>query len=312
MAGGPRGVASFLSLQIGADMAITFEDQVAIVTGGGRGLGRGYALALAERGAHVAVVDLGDDAETTAADIRAGGGSARAFRLDVCDAEAVEAMVGELVGERGRVDIAINNAGIVRDRTFAKMELADFRAVMDVHLMGSVHLSRAVWPVMRERQYGRIVFTTSSSGMYGIFGQANYAAAKASMVGLMNVLHLEGERHGIRVNCIMPSAATKMTEGLLSADAERLLVPEAVAPGVVYLVSEAAPSRVILSAGAGAFARVVIAETEGVLLTGDDLTPEAVAEHFGEISDRRGEVVLQSGFEQAEKLTAFALSADRA
>lgn len=290
-------------------MAMTFEDQVAIVTGGGRGLGRGYAMALAERGARVVIADLGEEADATAEAIGAHGGRAKAFKVDVSDFGQVEAMVAEVLGEWGRVDIAINNAGILRDRTFAKLELSDFRAVMDVHLMGSVHLSKAVWPAMREQQYGRVVFTTSSSGMYGIFGQANYAAAKASMIGLMNVLHLEGERSGIKVNCIMPSAATKMTEGLLSPEAERLLVPEAVAPGVLFLVSRDAPSRVILSAGAGVFARVYITETEGVLLTGDDLSPDTVAARFDEIGDRTGERVLNSGFEQAEKLTASALQA---
>ena len=290
---------------------MTFEDQVAIVTGGGRGLGRGYAMALAERGARVVIADLGEDADTTAEAIRAAGGQAKACRVDVSDFAQVEAMVAEILAEWGRVDIAINNAGILRDRSFGKMELDDFRAVMDVHLMGSVHLTKAVWPAMRAQKYGRVVFTTSSSGMYGIFGQANYAAAKASMIGLMNVLHLEGERDGIKVNCIMPTAATKMTEGLLSAEAERLLVPEAVAPGVLFLVSREAPSRVILSAGAGGFARVTIAETEGVLLTGEELTPDMVAARFDEICDRTGEHVLNSGFEQPEKLTALALRARR-
>lgn len=292
-------------------MAISFQDQVAIVTGAGRGLGRGYALALAERGARVILADLGEEAEATTEEIRARGGAAEARKVDVSDFGAVEAMVADVVSKWGQVDIAINNAGILRDRTFAKMDLDDFRAVMDVHLMGSVHLTRAVWPGMRERQYGRIVFTTSSSGMYGIFGQANYAAAKASLVGLMNVLHLEGERSGIKVNCIMPSAATRMTEGLLSPDAERLLVPEAVAPGVLFLVSPDAPSRVILSAGGGVFARVYVTETEGILLEGEELSPDTVAARFDEICDRTGERVLGSGFEQAEKLTASALQAQQ-
>ena len=205
----------------------------------------------------------------------------------------------------GRVDIAINNAGIIRDRTFAKMDLDEFRAVVDVHLMGSVHLSKAVWNPMREQKYGRIVFTTSSSGMYGIFGQANYAAAKAAMLGLMNVLHLEGERYGIRVNTIMPSAATRMTEGLFSADLGRALAPEAVAPGVLFLVSEQAPSRVTLSAGAGSFARVYVVETQGISLDPQMLTPETVAARFHEISDARDARSLSTGFEQAEKLVGL-------
>ena len=292
-------------------MAITFEDQVAIVTGAARGLGQGYAKALAARGAKVVVADLGEEAETTAAAIRAEGGTAVARDVDVCDFAAVERMVGDVLNDWGRVDIAINNAGILRDRTFAKMDLDDFRAVMDVHLMGSVHVSKAVWQVMRDQRYGRIVFTTSSSGMYGIFGQSNYAAAKAAMIGLMNALHLEGERYGIKVNAIMPSAATRMTEGLLSPDAERLLTPDAVAPGVLFLVSEEGPSRVILSAGAGVFARVYIAETEGISLSAEALSPETVAERFAEISDSTNAVALASGFEQAEKLTAAATRANQ-
>lgn len=292
-------------------MAITFEDQVAIVTGAARGLGQGYAKALAARGAKVVVADLGEEAETTAAAIRAEGGTAVARNVDVSDFAAVERMVEDVLNDWGRVDIAINNAGILRDRTFAKMDLDDFRAVMDVHLMGSVHVSKAVWQVMRDQRYGRIVFTTSSSGMYGIFGQSNYAAAKAAMIGLMNALHLEGERYGIKVNAIMPSAATRMTEGLLSPDAQRLLTPDAVAPGVLFLVSEEGPSRVILSAGAGVFARVYIAETEGISLSAEALSPETVAERFAEISDSTNAVALASGFEQAEKLTAAATRANQ-
>jgi NAD(P)-dependent dehydrogenase (short-subunit alcohol dehydrogenase family) len=288
-------------------MTISFSGRVAIVTGAGRGIGQSYARALAARGAKVVLADLGDAAKAAAAAIRADGGAAVAVDVDVTDFEGVEAMVGRVAAEWGRIDIAINNAGILRDRTFAKMDLADFRAVVDVHLMGSVHLSKAAWPLMRDQGYGRIVFTTSSSGLYGIFGQANYASAKAALIGLMNVLHLEGERHGIRVNAIMPSAATRMTEGLLQPEAERLLTPDAVAPGVLFLVSEEAPSRVILSAGGGAFARVHIVETQGIGLAPGDLSPETVALRFDEISDPVGAVALRAGFEQADKLAAAAM-----
>jgi len=288
-------------------MAITFKNQVAIVTGAARGLGRGYVLALAARGAKVVIADLGEAAESTAEEIRGQGGTAQAHEIDVTDFAQVDHMVVQTLSAWGRVDIAINNAGILRDRTFVKMELDDFRAVMEVHLMGSVHLCKAVWQAMRNQKYGRIVLTSSSSGMYGIFGQSNYAAAKAAMLGLMNVLHLEGERYGIRVNAIMPSAATKMTEGLFSSDAERLLTPESVAPGVLFLVSEEAPSRVMLSAGGGSFARVYVTETEGISLPKDGLSPEAVAERFEEISDPTGARMLSTGFEQAEKLTAAAM-----
>ncbi len=290
-------------------MAITFNDQVAIVTGGARGLGRGYALALAMRGAKVAIVDLGEEAEKTAAEIRSEGGKATAYQLDVTNFHDVEAMVASTLSAWGRVDIAINNAGIVRDRTFAKMDLDDYKTVVDVHLMGSVNVCKAVWPTMREQQYGRIVLTTSASGMYGIFGQSNYAAAKASLLGLMNVLHMEGEKYGIHVNTIMPMAATKMTEGLLSPEAERLLTPASVAPGVLFLVSREAPSRVILSAGAGSFARVYVTETEGVSFAKDQLSPEAIAEHFDEISDPTHWRMISEGFQQAEKLTTAALNA---
>ena len=287
-------------------MGITFKDQVAVVTGSARGLGLSYARALAARGARVALADLGPETEMAALGLRGEGGIARSFQVDVTDFPQVESMVAEIRSDWGRVDVAICNAGILRDRTFAKMDLEDFRSVMDVHLMGSVHVCKAVWPLMRDRTYGRIVLTTSSSGMYGTFGQANYGAAKAAMLGLMNVLHLEGERHGIRVNCIMPSAATRMTAGLFKPDAERLLTPDSVAPGVVFLSSEGAPSRVVLSAGAGTFARVYVTETEGASFAGAGLTPEAVAEHFEEISDPSHAREISSGFAQAEKLAASA------
>jgi NAD(P)-dependent dehydrogenase (short-subunit alcohol dehydrogenase family) len=285
-------------------MAITFENRVAIVTGAARGLGRSYAEALAARGARVAIADLGSQADRTADEIRNAGGVAQAYEIDVTDFAQVARMVDSVRSAWGRVDIAINNAGNLRDRTFAKMELDDFRAVVDVHLMGSVHVCKAIWNLLREQKYGRIVLTTSSSGMYGIFGQANYAAAKAAMLGLMNVLHLEGERYGIRVNTIMPSAATRMTEGLFSLDAERALTPDLVAPGVVFLVSEQAPSRVTLSAGAGSFARVYVMETEGINVPAEMLSAEAVAERFEEISDPRHARPLSTGFEQAQKLVA--------
>lgn len=287
-------------------MEITFKGQVAIVTGSARGLGLSYARALAARGARVAVADVGPEAQQTALALRSQGGLARGFRVDVTDFAQVEAMVAEVQAEWGRVDVAICNAGILRDRTFAKMDLEDFNSVIDVHVMGSVHLCKAAWPLMREQKYGRIVLTTSSSGLYGTFGQANYGVAKAAMLGLMNVLHLEGERYGIRVNCIMPSAATRMTAGLLQPDAERLLTSDSVAPGVLFLAAENAPSRVVLSAGAGTFARVYVTETEGVSLAGSDLTPEAVATHFEAISDRTSAREVASGFAQADKLTASA------
>ncbi|HET7714168.1 MAG TPA: SDR family NAD(P)-dependent oxidoreductase [Bauldia sp.] len=288
-------------------MTITFANRIAIVTGAGRGLGRSYARALSARGARVALVDLSDEAGDAAREIGEAGGIARAYRVDVTDFAAVESVVANVLADWGRVDIVINNAGNLRDRTFAKMTLDDFRAVVEVHLMGSVHVCKAVWPAMCAQRYGRIVLTTSSSGMYGIFGQSNYGAAKAAMLGLMNALHLEGERHDIRVNAVMPSAATRMTEGLLGADTARLLSPDAVAPGVLFLVSEGAPSRVILSAGGGSFARVYVVETRGISLAEAELSPEAVAARFGEISDVVDAVTLSQGFDQADKLATAAM-----
>src|SRR5689334_16534675 len=255
-------------------MSLRFDNRVAIVTGAGNGLGRSHALALAARGAKVVVNDLGGARDGTSAsataaqrvvdEIRAPGGEAMANSASVTDEAAVNAMVAEVMAKWGRVDILVNNAGILRDKSFAKMELAAFRTVLDVHLWGSVVCTKAVWEIMRAQNYGRVVFTSSSSCIYGNFGQSNYAAAKMALVGLMNVLHLEGERNNIRVNVLSPTAATRMTEDLIPPDALALMTPESITPGLLYLVSEDAPSRVILCAGAGGFARTLIYETEGI------------------------------------------------
>jgi NAD(P)-dependent dehydrogenase (short-subunit alcohol dehydrogenase family) len=250
-------------------MSIRFDGRVAIVTGAGNGLGRSHALGLAARGAKVVVNDLGGARDGTGGgseaalkvveEIRAAGGEAIANGANVADEAAVAAMVAEAMAKWGRIDILVANAGILRDKTFAKLDIADFRAVIDVHLMGSAICARAVWEIMRQQTYGRIVFTSSSSGLYGNFGQANYGAAKAAMVGLMNVLHLEGEKFNIRVNTLAPTAATRMTEELLPKEALAVMTPESITPGVLYLVSEDGPSRVILDAGAGGFARTLFA-----------------------------------------------------
>jgi NAD(P)-dependent dehydrogenase (short-subunit alcohol dehydrogenase family) len=272
-------------------MMIRFDSRVAVVTGAGRGLGRSHALALAGRGAKVVVCDLGKDAEAVAEEIRAAGGEALARSLDVTDSEAVESMVAAVVERWGRVDILVNNAGILRDKSFGKMSLEDFRVILDVHLMGSVHCIRAVWPHMRERNFGRIVLTTSSSGLFGNFGQANYAAAKAAVVGLMHALALEGTRIGICVNCLAPTAATQMTEALLSEDLLVRLRPEAVTPGLIALVSDKAPSRVILCAGAGSFEVAHMTMTRGLYLgTGVDAAEQILA-RLPEITDRAGDMV---------------------
>jgi NAD(P)-dependent dehydrogenase (short-subunit alcohol dehydrogenase family) len=298
-------------------MSIRFDGRAAIVTGAGGGLGRCHALGLAARGAKVVVNDLGpggapsDSARKVAAEIEAAGGVALADGADVSNAAQVEAMVTAAQTTFGRVDILVNNAGILRDKSFAKMEMADFEKVVAVHLMGSANCAKAVWNGMRERGYGRIVFTASSSGLYGNFGQANYGAAKAAMVGLMNVLHLEGAKSNIRVNTLAPTARTAMTENLLPADAAALLSPESVTPGLLYLVSEDAPSRVILGAGAGAFAVTHIEETPGVYLPEAERTPETIAARFAEISDVARARPMENAFAQTFKFVSLAAAAAR-
>ncbi|WP_028956529.1 SDR family NAD(P)-dependent oxidoreductase [Sulfitobacter sp. 20_GPM-1509m] len=297
---------------------IRFDDRVAIVTGAGVGLGRCHALGLAERGAKVVVNDLGastdgastgsDAAQKVVAEIEAMGGEAIAHGADVSNEDQVNDMVAKTMEKWGRIDILINNAGILRDKTFGKMTMDDFRKVVDVHLIGTANCCHAVWPHMRAAQYGRIVVTTSASGLYGNFGQSNYGAAKAGVMGLMNVLHLEGARDNIRVNTLAPTAATRMTENLMPPEALELLKPETITPGVLYLVSEDGPSRKILGAGAGHFALTRVYETAGALIEGD-ITPEAVAAQWDAISAPEGQEELNDAFGQTRK---FALSAAKA
>lgn len=276
---------------------IRLDGRVALVTGAGGGLGRAHARLLADRGARVVVMDL-RGAEAVAEEITAAGGEAVAETASVTDFAAVQASVARVLERWGRVDILVNNAGILRDKTFAKMELDDFRLVVDVHLMGAVHCTKAVWEPMREAGYGRVVMTTSSSGLYGNFGQSNYGAAKMALVGLMQTLALEGAKAGIRVNCLAPTAATAMTEGLLPAEVLAKLTPEAVSPGLLLLVGEDAPTRAIVCAGAGSFERAYVTLTEGVHIgTGPD-APEQVAARWDEISDRSRETVPEMGAAQ--------------
>lgn len=293
---------------------MNFEGQVAVVTGAGGGLGRAHALALAERGVKVVVNDMGtpcgvsadrSPAAQVAAEIRAAGGEAFAYLCDVTDRDAVEKMIDETIAQWGRVDILINNAGILRDKSFAKMRLDDFRHVMDVHLMGSVHCTKAVWPHMVEQRYGRVLMTTSASGIYGNFGQSNYGAAKAGLVGLMNVLAIEGERKGIHVNALAPTAATRMTEGLIDERIVGLLTPESITPGALFLVSEQAPTKTVLAAGAGVFAVARMQESAGVYLPEEQRSPEAVAERWPEISDMSDPVVTASAFDQTKRYAAM-------
>ena len=286
---------------------IDLNGRVAIVTGAGGGLGRAHALLLASRGAQVIVNDLGDAADAVVAEISATGGKARAGKCSVADAEAVQAMVDAVLAEFGRIDILINNAGILRDKTFSKMDIADFRTVLDVHLMGSVICTKAVWDIMRAQNYGRIVLTASASGIYGNFGQANYGAAKMAMVGFMNVLCQEGQKNDIRVNTLAPTAATRMTEELLPKPALDLMKPELITPGVLYLVSQDGPNRCILGAGAGAFACTRIYETDGIYI--DDPSAEKVAAHFAEIADPKDQQEFTGAYQQTSKYIAKAAAA---
>ena len=284
-------------------MLCLLDNKVAIVTGAGGGLGRAHALALAQHGARVVVNDLGGEREGSRAravvdEITQLGGDAIADGGDVTNFEQMQAMVAAAVAKWGRVDILVNNAGILRDKSFAKMSLDDFRLVVDVHLMGAVNCTKAVWDLMREQNYGRIVFTTSSSGLYGNFGQANYGAAKMALVGLMQTLALEGAKQNIRVNCLAPTAATAMTEGILSPDALLKLQPEKVSPAVVALSSEDAPTRMILLAGADSFESAHITMTEGVFLGDADEVAPQILQQLEQIQDRTGEAVPSTGFEQ--------------
>ena len=280
-------------------MSRLLAERVAIVTGAGRGLGRAHALALARSGARVVVNDLDPaSAAQVCNDIVQLGGEALASAADVQQPSSVEAMVAATLERWGRVDILVNNAGILRDRTFAKQELADFRLVLDVHVMGSVHCAQAVWPHMKARGYGRIIFTTSSSGLYGNFGQAAYSAAKMALVGLMQTLALEGASDGIRVNCMAPSAATAMTAGLWSEEDLAALTPERVSPAVVALASEAAPSKCIVLAGAGSFKCAHVTMTHGVHLPDAQLSAEALLRQWDTVCARAEERVPATGFEQ--------------
>ena len=293
-------------------MSIRYDGKVAIVTGAGQGLGRCHAIALAQRGAKVVVNDLGgskdgtgassEAARAVVAEIEAAGGEAIANGANVANYVEVEAMAQQAMDQWGRIDILINNAGILRDKSFTKGSLEDFQLVLDVHLMGTVNCTKAVWEIMREQAYGRIVVTTSSSGLYGNFGQSNYGAAKMGVIGLMNTLVQEGAKYNIRVNALAPTAGTRMTEGLLPEQAFELLTPETVTPAVLYLASEDSPNRTILAAGAGSFAVSRIVETESVWLPLDEQTPEGIAAHWEQISKRDGERELTAGFEQSMKM----------
>ena len=285
------------------------KGRTAIVTGAGGGLGRQHALYLARKGAHVVVNDLGAEAaERVAAEIRAAGGEAIAAAGSVTDEAAVAAMVAHALDASGRVDILVNNAGILRDKSFAKMTIDDFRRVVDVHLMGAAICCKAVWDAMRAQQYGRIVMTTSSSGLYGNFGQANYGAAKMALVGLMQTLAIEGAKYGIRVNALAPTAATGMTAGVLPEESLRALDPALVSPALLALAGEDAPTRAIVCAGAGHFARAHVTLTEGRHLGAGVDAGERLIAQWQAVSDPVAQIVPEYGFTQAEREVASALA----
>ena len=299
--------------------SLSFEGQVAIVTGAGGGLGREHALALARRGAKVLVNDLGgavdgsgrsvSAAQAVVDEIRAFGGEAVANGASVTDFAAVQAMVQQAIDAWGRVDILINNAGILRDKSFAKMELEDFRQVVDVHLMGAVHCCKAVWPIMQAQNYGRIVMTTSSSGLYGNFGQSNYGAAKMALVGLMQTLALEGAKYHIHVNALAPTAATRMTEGLMPEAVLAALKPKAVVPAMLVLAHTSAPTRTILCAGAGSFEAAHITLTQGVYVGMGEAAPEQLVQQLHAVLDQSNALVPESGMAQGQLEVGKAMAA---
>ena len=293
------------------DMAIRFDNKVAIVTGAGGGIGKEHALELAKRGAKVVVNDLGGSVDGSGASdaanevvqlIKSEGGEAISNGASVTDLDAVKAMVNETMGEWGRIDILVNNAGILRDKSFHKVTLEDFNLVMDVHFQGSLNCTHTIYPIMREQEYGRIIFTSSASGVYGNFGQTNYGSAKMAMIGLMNTLKLEGQNKNIFTNSITPVAYTRMTEGLIPEDFGKNLSSEFITPAVIYLASEEAPNGVTIAAGAGVFSRILIHETMGVSLgMGEDMTPENIHANWDKISDMTEARALQNGGEQTLK-----------
>ena len=293
-------------------MSIRFDDQVAIVTGAGGGIGKEHALELARRGAKVVVNDLGGSvdgsgtsnaAEAVVQQIKDAGGEAMANGASVTDLSAIQDMVKEVMDKWGRIDILVNNAGILRDKSFHNVTLDDFNLVMDVHFQGTLNCTHTIYPIMREQGYGRIVFTSSSSGVYGNFGQSNYGAAKMAIVGLMNTLKIEGQKYNVFSNSITPVAYTRMTEGLIPEDFGKNLQPEYVTPAVIYLSGKDAPNGVIIAAGAGVYARIITHETMGVSLgTGEDMTPENIAANWDTISDMNDARALQNGGEQTLKI----------
>jgi NAD(P)-dependent dehydrogenase (short-subunit alcohol dehydrogenase family) len=291
-------------------MSVSLANRVVVVTGAGGGLGREHALCLARHGARVVVNDLAAHAaEKVAAEIAAAGGEALPIAASVTDESAIAALVRATLAKWGRVDGLVNNAGILRDKSFAKMALADFRLVVDVHLMGAVICTKAVWDAMREQRHGRIVMTTSSSGLWGNFGQSNYGAAKMALVGLMQTLAIEGGKYGIRVNCLAPTAATQMTQGVLPDASLAALHPSLVSAALPTLLGDDAPTRAIVCAGAGHFACANVTLTQGAYLGSGVEASERVQSQWERIAERKGDLVPQYGFVQVEREVASAAQA---
>jgi NAD(P)-dependent dehydrogenase (short-subunit alcohol dehydrogenase family) len=295
-------------------MTIRYDNQVAIVTGAGAGLGRSHALALAARGAKVVVNDLAaadgsmsEGALAVVAEIEKAGGEAMANGANVANMQHVQTMVEQVTEKWGRIDILVNNAGILRDKSFANMPIEDFKLVVDVHLMGAANCTKAVWGIMKQQNYGRIVMTTSSSGLYGNFGQANYGAAKMAVVGLMNTLCIEGQKNNIQVNCLSPTARTAMTEELIKDKRVlELMTVESVTTGLLALVAENAPNRTILGCGAGGYARAIIKETDGIYLSPEQQTPENLLANWELLEDQTNAEELKAGWMQTNKYVAKA------
>lgn len=289
-------------------MSIDFKDKVAIVTGAGGGLGREYALELARRGAKVVVNDLGGSRDGTGhsdmalevvKEIEAMGGEAMSNGGSVTEYDQMEKMVADTKAKWGRIDILINNAGVLRDKTFAKMTPDDFEFVVKVHLTGSAFVTKACWETFREQGYGRILMTASSTGLFGNFGQANYGAAKLGLAGLTKTLQLEGAKYNIRVNSLSPVAGTRMTEDLFPEEAFKLFDPVNVVPAALYLVSEDAPTNAIVGAGAGGYHSSWVVMNDAVWLPDGQRTIEGFADRWSDISDFSNLIAPQSGSEQS-------------
>ena len=297
-------------------MTISFEDKVVIITGAGGGLGRSHALEFAKRGAKVVVNDLGGEvdgsggsseaANNVVKEITDAGGTAIPNGSSVIDDKGVKNMVDQTMDEFGRIDILINNAGILRDKSFSKMEIEDFTIVTDIHLMGSVKPTKMVWEIMKEQNYGRILVTTSSTGLYGNFGQSNYGAAKLGVVGFVNTLKIEGQKYNINCNVLCPVAYTRMTANLMPPEAEELLTPSSVTPAVIYLSSENGPTGTILCAGAGVYSEAKIMESDGENL-GLNATAEDLEKNWDKISDFSNSKPFFNGGEQTGKVLEKAM-----